>query len=230
MPIPDPAALGRLRARLAAGETLDEHESLRALGELGLPVVAGRIVEREDELEPAAAALGYPLAAKTAMPGIVHKSDRGGVRLDLADADALVAAYRELAAAVGPRVLLAPMAPPGVEMLLGARRDPQFGPVVVLGSGGVHAELLADVVCALPPFTPGWARRCLDRLALRGLLDGVRGAPPADVDAYCEAASRFSAVVHGLGDALGEADVNPLIVGGTGCVAVDALLVGHDGR
>ncbi len=230
VPIPDPAALGRLRARLAAGETLDEHESLRALGELGLPVVAGRIVEREDELEPAAAALGYPLAAKTAMPGIVHKSDRGGVRLDLADADALVAAYRELAAAVGPRVLLAPMAPPGVEMLLGARRDPQFGPVVVLGSGGVHAELLADVVCALPPFTPGWARHCLDRLALRGLLDGVRGAPPADVDAYCEAASRFSAVVHGLGDALGEADVNPLIVGGTGCVAVDALLVGHDGR
>jgi len=230
VPMPPPTAVERWRERLARGGALDEQESLAALGELGMPVPPRRIVESAAELDAAAGELGFPLAAKTAMPGFPHKSDAGGVILDVADRDALATAYRELGRRCGPRVLLAPMAAPGTEMILGIKRDPQFGPVVLLGFGGIHAEILADVAFALPPFTPAWAARCLKRLKLRQLLDGLRGRPPADVGAFCEAASRFSGIVYALGDVLAEADVNPLIAGGEGCVAVDALLVGQDGR
>ena len=225
-----PAALAGLRESLGAAGRLDEHEALAALESLGMPVAPARLVEREDELAGVARELGFPLVAKTAMPGIAHKTERGGVYLDLCDETALAAAYRALAADCGPRVRLAQMVPTGVDLLLGAKHDPQFGPVVLIGSGGIHAELLADVVCALPPFPAAWARRCVDRLKLRPLLDGARGAPPADVAAFCETAALFSAIVHGLGDALAEADINPVIVGQAGCVAVDALLVGRGGR
>ena len=152
------------------------------------------------------------------------------MHLDLRDAEELTRAYRYLAGRCGPRVLLAPMVGPGVEMILGAKRDPQFGPIVLLGFGGVQAELLGDVAFALPPFTADWAERCLAGLKLRPLLGGVRGAPPASVAAFCNAASRFSAIVHALRDSIAEIDINPLIVDTQRCVAVDALLVGYNGR
>jgi hypothetical protein len=117
------------------------------------------------------------------------------------------------------------MAQPGVEMFLGVRRDPQFGPVVLLGFGGIHAETLQDVAYALPPFDAAHAARCMDRLRLRPLLDGLRGAPACDIDAFTQAAAGFSLLVDALRDDIAELDVNPLIVSENGCVAVDALLV-----
>jgi len=218
-------AVDRWRVRLNEAGVLDEAESLAMLRDFGVEASTATIVEGEAGLAACAAELGYPLVLKTAMPGTNHKSDCGGVHLDLEDRDALDVAYADLAARLGPRALLSPMAPPGVEMLLGARNDPQFGPVVLLGFGGVLAEVLGDTVFALPPFSADEARRRLSELRLRPLLAGVRGRPPVNVDAFCNMAARFSAMVHSLRDELEEIDLNPVITGTKRCIAVDALVV-----
>lgn len=109
-------------------------------------------------------------------------------------------------------------------MILGMRQDPQFGPVVIIGFGGIHAEGLRDVTFALPPFDATHARRCIDRLQLRPLLDGMRGTA-CNIDAFAEAAAGYSTLVYALRDELVEGDVNPVIVGAQGCSAVDALFV-----
>jgi hypothetical protein len=113
----------------------------------------------------------------------------------------------------------------GVELSLGLTRDPQFGPIVMLGAGGTLIELLKDRRFALPPFGADEAARHLNALALRPLLDGKRGAPAADFSALVEAIVRFSVLAADLGDLIAEADVNPLIAGPQGCVALDALIV-----
>ena len=136
-------------------------------------------------------------------------------------------AYRAMTERLGPAVTIAPMVDTGVEMILGARQDPQFGPVVVIGMGGVLAETVHDVQFALPPFDAAWARRLLDRLRFRGVLDGVRGAPAADIDGICEMAARFSVMADALGGAFTEIDLNPVIVGPNQCIAVDALVIGN---
>jgi hypothetical protein len=112
-------------------------------------------------------------------------------------------------------------------MVLGLVRDEQFGPLVMLGFGGVYVETLRDVACALPPFDRTTARRMLDSLQLRPLLDGQRGRPAADLDAFCAAAECFSVMAAALGEVLEEVDVNPVIVHAGGCEAVDALVVGR---
>ena len=173
----------------------------------------------------AANELGWPVAIKTAAPGVQHKSDVGGVALGLADADALRTAYEDIAARLGPRVVVAPMAPSGVEVALGVVRDPTFGPLVLVGAGGVLVEVLHDRALALPPIDATGARRIIDRLAVRPILDGVRGAEPADVDALANAVARLSALANDLGDLIAALDVNPMIVSPGGCVAVDALVI-----
>ncbi len=226
---PVPAGLGaRWRMRLAAGETLDEADAVALMLDAGLPMNPNRRVEDEQGAVAAAEDLGYPVVLKTAQPGIAHKTDQGGVCLGIGDVAELVAAYRDMAARLGPRVLLAPMVGgPGVEMMLGLVHDAQFGPLVMLGFGGVHIETFRDIACALPPFDAQTARRLIDRLQLRALLDGQRGGKPADIDAYCEAAAQFSVLAASLGDVLEEVDLNPVIVRAQGCVAVDALVVGR---
>jgi hypothetical protein len=175
--------------------------------------------------ESEAVAETYPVVLKTAVPGVLHKSDVGGVVLNIGSEEQLRVAYAEMAERLGPEALIAPMAGEGVEMMLGMRMDPQFGPVVLIGFGGIHAETLGDVVYALPPFTAEHARRCVDRLQLRPMLDGQRGRPAADVDAFCEAAAHFSVMVEAMRDTLKEVDVNPIIVHESGCTIVDALIV-----
>jgi len=172
----------------------------------------------------AAATIGYPVALKSAAPGLHHKTEAGGVVLDIRDEDGLQRAYDAVSAHLGPEVVVARMVEPGIEMILGVRRDPQFGPVVMIGFGGIHAEALRDVCFALPPFDAAHARRCLDRLRLRRLLDGDRASAAPDVDAFASAAARFSTLAHTLGESLREVDVNPLIVNAHGCFAVDALV------
>jgi hypothetical protein len=114
---------------------------------------------------------------------------------------------------------------PAVEMFLGHTRDQDFGPIVLIGFGGIHAEVLRDVVFAKPPFDAGEAHRLIDRLRLRRLLDGVRGAPAADIGAFAEAAARFSVLAAAMGPLLETIDVNPVLVLPRGCRAVDALVV-----
>ena len=117
---------------------------------------------------------------------------------------------------------------PGVEMILGLAADEQFGPMVVMGIGGVHAELLRDFVTVAPPFDAATAFRCLDRLKMRKLLDGMRGAPAVDVPAFCEAAAVLSVMALELADLLTEVSINPIKVLEQGCVGLDALIIGQD--
>lgn len=226
-PAADPAAVARWRARLATGGPLAEIDGLALLADFGIPAVPCALARSEADAVAAAGRLGWPAAVKTAMPGIAHKSDVGGVALGLRSAEAVAAAWRDMAARLGPRVLVAPMVVgPTVEMILGMHRDPDFGPVVLIGFGGVHAEVLRDAAFARPPFDAAEARRLVDRLRLRPLLDGARGAPPCDIDALCEAAARFSVLADALRDHIDSFDVNPLLARSEGCIAVDALVVG----
>ena len=204
-----------------------ELASLQMLADFGLPTARVGSARDEETLLAVAKDLGYPLVLKTATPGILHKSDQGGVVVGIESADELRSAYHDMAGRLGPEALIAAMADGGVEMILGVRRDPQFGPIVLLGFGGVYAETLEDVAFALPPFSAEHARRCVDRLKLRPLLDGVRGTAVADIAAFCELAAGFSAMVDVLGDVVEEIDVNPVIVHENGCTIVDALVVAN---
>ncbi|NNK37101.1 MAG: acetate--CoA ligase family protein, partial [Xanthomonadales bacterium] len=229
-PAADEAAADRWRDRLASGATLEEYESARLLADFGLPMNPARLAEGEAAAVLAAAELGYPVVLKTAEPGLLHKTDQRGVVLNLADEAELRAAYRDLANRVGSRVAVSPMVTAdGVEMVLGLVRDDQFGPLVLLGIGGINVETLRDVACALPPFDRREARRLLDGLQLRSLLDGLRDRPAVDIDAFCLAAERFAVMADSLREVLDEVDINPVIVHSGGCVAVDALVVGHAG-
>jgi hypothetical protein len=159
------------------------------------------------------------------MPGILHKSDVGGVKLNLSDVAAVCAAYDDLAHRLGPRVLVMPMAGKGIELAFGALDDPQFGPIVMVGAGGILIEIMADRRFALPPFDAGFARRLLDGLKARPLLEGHRNLPAADIDAVAEAVARFSVLAGDLAGLFAEIDVNPVLCGPRGCVALDALVV-----
>ncbi|HWO69732.1 MAG TPA: acetate--CoA ligase family protein [Actinomycetota bacterium] len=225
-PEPAPAEVReRWRARLSSGEPLGELEGLALLSDFGVPAVPARSASSLEEAAEAARELGFPVVLKTAAPGVLHKSDVGGVRLGIGGEEELAAAYGELSGRLGPRVTVARMAPPGVELHLGIVRDAQFGPLVMVAAGGVLVELLADRRLALPPLDEPRARRLVDGLRVRPLLDGVRGRPPADVDALVRALVRLSALALDLGDLLEALDANPVICGPEGCVAVDALVV-----
>ena len=113
----------------------------------------------------------------------------------------------------------------GAEVLLGAQIDPQFGPLITVGAGGIFVELLADVSTRLAPMTPTSAREAVESLRLHRILAGLRGDPGYDIDALVDALTRFSEMVADLADVLTEVDVNPLIVGRTGAIAADALVV-----
>jgi acyl-CoA synthetase (NDP forming) len=226
-PYPPPRG-GRVSAENDEPSTfrLDEATALALLADFGLPVVPHALAESEDEAVAAAVRLGFPIVLKTATPGIAHKSDVGGVILKLAGEDAVRLAYRDLSSRLGPRVLVAAMVTGrAVEMMFGMTRDPDFGPIVLVGFGGIHAEVLKDAAVAKPPFDAVEARRLIDGLRLRPLLDGVRGAPAADIDGLAAAFTRFSALAAAVGDLVEAIDVNPVLVRPDDVVAVDALIV-----
>jgi acyl-CoA synthetase (NDP forming) len=228
LPAPDADVVSRWRSRLATGDTLEEYESTRLLSDFGFPVNPAELVNSEEALLDAAERFGYPLVLKTAEPGILHKTDCGGVVLNIETGEQLLTAYDDLTARLGPQVMACPMLQvSGVEMVLGLVRDEQFGPLVMLGFGGVNVETIRDVAYALPPFDRSEATRMLDGLQLRPLLDGLRDRPAVDVRAFCIAAERFSIMAAALGDTVNEIDVNPVIVHPDGCIAVDALVIGH---
>lgn len=222
---PDDAVVARWKARLAHGGALEEVEGLALAADFGLAVSPSAIVTDVAEALVAAERLGYPVVLKTAQEGIAHKSDVGGVRLGLEDGDAVAGAYEDMGARLGPRCLVSPMAGQGTEMVFGMVRDATFGPLVLVGAGGIFVEVLKDAQLAVPPFDAAFARRLIDRLRARPLLDGVRGRPAADVDALAQAFARFSVLAATLGQDIAELDINPVIAGPGGAIAVDALVV-----
>ena len=224
----DPAFAAARRARwsaaLAAGP-LPAAGLFAMLRDYGIPAVSARSAATREEALEAAAAIGYPVALKTDMPGISHKSDVDGVRLGIADPAGLAAAYAACFARLGPRVTVTDMAAPGWELILGMARDPALGPLIVVGAGGVLTEHLAERAVALPPLTSQAASTLLNGLRFSGILQGVRGQPPCDRDAITSAITAFSTLVSDLGDQLAAFDINPLICSPTGVVAVDALAI-----
>lgn len=201
------------------------HESRRLLAGAGVPFVPAAEVATRDELVAAAATLRFPLVLKAL--GDEHKSDRGGVVLAIRDTDALYAAWDDVQERLAPPTCsVEEMADldSAVELLVGVRRDPRFGPIVLVGLGGVFAEVLRDVRCALGPVSATAARELL--LSLRGaaLLTGARGRPPVDVAAAADVVARLS-LVAGAHPEIDEIECNPVAVTPHGALALDARVV-----
>jgi succinyl-CoA synthetase beta subunit len=189
----------------------------------GIPVPAFEVVSDESALFAAAGRIGYPLVLKTAA-SIAHKTDVDGVLVGIQDEARLGADYRDLSARLGPDVVVAEQIASGVEIAVGMVTDPQFGPVVIVSAGGRLIELVGDRVALLPPIDASAARRALDRLRIRPLLDGFRGGPPADIERLVDVIVRFSELAIDAAGQINAIDVNPVIAGPSRSVAVDALM------
>ena len=219
---------------------LSEHDSKTLLAAAGVPMVRDRIAVSADDAAEAAASLGLPVALKIDAADIAHKSEIGGVLLNLDSFEAVRAGYRTLlerARAAGgssrdrDRVLVAPMVSGGVETILGVQVDPVFGPVVMLGLGGIFTEVLKDVVFRLAPIGTEDALAMIRELKGYPILAGVRGRPPADLAALAAALVALSRFAAGARDGLDSADVNPFVVlpEGEGALGLDALVVSSRG-
>jgi acyl-CoA synthetase (NDP forming) len=219
----DPARKHRWTTALGGG--LPAEAALDLLRDYGIPAARAVPAATLAEALAAATTLGYPVILKTAEPGIAHKSDVGGVLLGLRDGAALAAAYDDLAGRLGPRTLVCETAAPGTELLLGLTRDQALGPLIVLGAGGIYTEILAERTVLLPPVTRAAAMAAIRRLRVAEMLDGARGQSPADLVAVADAVVAVSAIAAELGDVLAALDVNPLICGPAGVLAVDALVL-----
>lgn len=214
---------------------LSEIEASNILAKAGLPMLDTRLVTSRDDAVKAAEAVGYPVVAKIVSADILHKTDIGGVKLRLGDADAVGQAFDDIMAAAKTHepnakldgVMIAPMVSGGVETIIGVHRDPVFGPTVLVGLGGVLVEVLKDVSFRVAPFGTDEAHRMIDELRGRKLLDGVRGAAPADVDALADALAKLSAFAAANADTVESIDINPLLVREKGAVALDAVIVGR---
>jgi acyl-CoA synthetase (NDP forming) len=212
-------------ARLLAAGQRGGAPLLALLREYGIATVRAEPAADLEAAAAAAASIGYPGVLKTDEPGIGHKSDVGGVIIGVGDQTQLAAGYADLAERLGRRVLVCATAAPGVELSLGVARDPDLGPLLVLGAGGVLVELLGQRVVALPPVDEQAATRLLAELPAARLLDGARGAPPADRAAVARAITCLSVLASELGEQLDGFDINPLICGPGGAIAVDALVI-----
>jgi acetate---CoA ligase (ADP-forming) len=221
---PEPSRRDRATALLAADVT-GGAPLLALLAEYGITTAAALEASDEAGVLAAAESIGYPVVLKTANPGIAHKSDVRGVFLGIPGPAELAWAYADLSARLGPLALVCESVPTGTELAVGIARDPDLGPLIVVGAGGVLVELLADRAVALPPVDEQTARQMIGELRVSRLLAGIRGAQPADLDAVSSAITSISTLAADLGDKLLALDVNPLICGPRGAVAVDALAV-----
>ncbi len=222
------------RLDLRAGEGAVEYQAKRILAAYGLTTTKERLASSSEQAAFAAAELGFPVALKIQSADIPHKTEAGGVELDLRDAASVEKAYDAIVARVTKAcpaaridgVLVQEMVAGGVETILGVVNDERFGPAVMFGLGGIFAEVLNDVVFRFPPVTPSGARDMVDSIRGRAVLGGVRGQPPADVMALADAIVRLSRAVEELGDRIEELDINPLVVlpDGRGVRALDALI------
>ena len=218
---------------LAAGrETLDEVESKQLLAAYGIPTVrTARVKATADDAVAAAQGIGYPVALKILSPDLSHKSDAGGVRLDISDEPALRAATRQMLACVGAlrpdariegfSVQAMARRPHAQELIVGASVDSVFGPVLMFGQGGTAVEVIGDRAIALPPLNRVLARDLVSRTRVAKLMEGYRGRAPADIDAVCDVLVALSQMQADLPE-LAELDINPLWADEDGVLALDA--------
>lgn len=218
-------------ARTAGRTLLTEFESKQVLGAYGIPTVTTEIATNEDAAVGHADAIGYPVVLKLHSETITHKTDVGGVRLNLKDSDAVRAAYRGIAAVVPSDDFLGVTVQPmlhleGYELILGSSLDTQFGPVLLFGTGGQLVEVFKDRSLALPPLTSTLARRMMEQTKIYTALKGVRGRDPVDLAQLEQLLVRFSQLVVEQ-RWIKEIDINPLLVSPTQLIALDARVVLH---
>jgi acyl-CoA synthetase (NDP forming) len=227
-----PAAAAVATRPVTTSGPWSEAQARDLLAASGVPVVPGELVNSADEAAAAAARLGMPVVLKICSAQITHKSDIGGVALNLDTGDAVRAAYEKVRAAGDAvagadieGVLVLPMRSGGVELLAGVTVDPTFGPVLAVGLGGVWVEILQDTALRPLPVDAAGVRRMLGELRGLPLLQGARGTAPADLDAVAAAIAALGDTALSLGGALGALEVNPLWVSGSQVEALDVLVV-----
>jgi len=221
-------------ARAAGRTSLDERSGKQLLAQFGLAVPNSIVVTDTKPTADTLGALRAPYVVKVMSPDILHKSDVGGVRVRLQSADEVALAIQEMRAR--PQIarahidgfLVEEMAPPGQEIVIGGLRDPQFGPLIMVGLGGVFVEVLQDVAFRICPIEQIDALEMLDELKGKAMLDGLRGGVPASRDALIDALMKIGGeggLLTTFGDDIAEVDVNPLIVSPHGAVAADARFI-----
>ena len=219
------------RARKQGRSQLSEVEAKQLLGAAGIPVIETRLATTKEEAAAIAGELGYPVALKIVSPQITHKSDAGGVKLGLASAEEVAAAYDAIVASAKAAqpdatidgVAVQRMAAGGVEVIVGMTTDAQFGPVLMFGLGGVLVEVLKDVAFRVVPITHRDARQMMREIQGFPLLQGYRGQEPADMEALEDLLLKLSSFVEAHPE-LAELDLNPVFAYPKGAVAVDARI------
>jgi acyl-CoA synthetase (NDP forming) len=218
--------------RAEGREILTEAESKRLLAELGIRTTQMRPAASREEAIAASREVGYPCVLKVDSADITHKSDAGGVKVGLLDEEQVATAYDAIFAscraaypdAVIDGVTVQDMAPPGLEVIVGVATDPQFGPVVMFGLGGVWVEVLEDVSFRIAPLSPEDARAAIGEIRAARLLEGFRGSAPVDKAALEDILLRVSAFVAATPD-VREMDLNPIFAYADGAIAVDARVI-----
>jgi acyl-CoA synthetase (NDP forming) len=220
------------RAKKDGRTVLTEIESKQVLAAAGIPVAEAHLATTAEEAGKAAKKVGFPVVIKIVSPDITHKSDVGGVRVGLESQKEVIAAFEEMLDAVRkvqPKaridgVAVQHMAPTGIEVIIGMSKDPQFGPVLMFGLGGVLVEVLKDVSFRIVPLEPRDARQMVREIKGYPVLEGVRGHPPADIAALESLILKLSEFVE-ANPQIEELDLNPVFAYPDGVIAVDARIV-----
>lgn len=224
------------QARAEGRTLLNEVEAKEALLEAGIPATQTTLASSREEAQSQADAMGYPVVLKVVSPDIAHKSDVGGVKLNLQDSQAVGEAFDAImtsARAAEPTaqilgVSVQQMAKQGTEVIVGMTTDPQFGPVMMFGLGGIMVEVLKDVSFRLVPLEDKDATQMIDEIKGRPVLQGVRGQPPADIEALKSTILKVSQFVE-KNPEVRELDLNPVFAYPDGAIAVDARIVVSEG-
>jgi acyl-CoA synthetase (NDP forming) len=221
--------------RVAAAEErgfLLEHEAKTLCGLYGMPVTKITVARTEDEAVEAAEETGYPIVLKIVSPQVLHKSDAGGVLVNIGDAESIREGYKKILSNVKAHVpdaeitgiLVQEMAPNGTEVIIGSTRDPTFGPTIMFGLGGIFVEILKDVSFRLAPITRSDAEEMIREIKAYKILEGARGMPPADQEAIAEILLATSRMLMECPE-IKELDMNPVLVYEEGARIVDARVI-----
>lgn len=220
------------KAKTERRTVLTEFESKKLLERAGIPVVETRLVRTKRETISVSKEMGFPVVLKITSPDIVHKSDSGGVKLGIANATQAGKAYSEIMLSIKQRypgaiihgLTVQKMAPPGIQVIVGMNKDPQFGPVLMFGLGGILVELLKDVSFRIVPVTKRDAAEMIREIKGYPLLEGYRGQEPANIDALQDIIVRVSQFVERTPE-IKELDLNPIFAYRDKAVSVDARIV-----
>lgn len=222
--------VGKILASAQAAGWVMEPLARQILTAYSLPVTRSAWVHSEAEAVASAEHLGYPLVVKVVSPAVLHKSDVGGVAVGITNASELGAAYRRLATLPEFDGVLLDELVRGVELIVGAKFDPQFGAVVLVGLGGTAVEIYQDVAIRLAPLTRTTADRALASLKAHALLEGHRGSAPIHREGLLDLLVGFSEMAHDLGDRVASIDLNPVFCSPDRIAIADARLVLPEGR